>query len=677
MNQLLENTPGEESESPRKEVKSAEDQEKKGFCTLIEQALQKMERERQEELKISQTSSYQKRRLRTRYDIKTTHFYSWSQSERKLIESRKNRRLSLESSDEDDEYSNFDEFKMTPKEMDQFYPKMSKPGAADHGKDSQTQTVLVKGLEKFDPFRQIFWRMRRAKETQRKLTNEILSHMKRRKASQGNKQVDDDGLSHLNPEIEFCDEIFRQINEQYGQQAKVQLYHGRSRVLAEGNIPEREGYSEVMSKDVDKGSFAFQKLFYNRWIVTGKEKRSKDMRCKECCCVGNEILQETLEQFPFLGIYDLFDLMSILGLKETRFEDENKIEKLLKSRASEDQKKEDLDTDSDSESVRSGEGYAALIGKLDSGMSNNKKIWVDFFIEEMLIQKFEVYLFESKEQRVPSMSTYDSNHLYGLLRKYLQIWEPSYSISKIAPLLQVENPVLEELPVPSMTLKIRENYSKKKPCFVLARHLKKQNWKVLLDQKPEQFANDWFDKGFPSCGDRELTIETPRGPIRTSKSFLERTLLCFQETYKSFLRLRFYLSRRLVRFFERHFDFINFLLLERNVLKELLVLETPIGFGLFWREYKRFCCYQKGCVQCINRFRKNPEDSSLSVSAFPEELVRVVRDEFKESFLCLSEELKMAEEKFICHSVQEHRRFFQFICKMMDLLLRNNVTKIL
>jgi hypothetical protein len=505
--------------------------------------------------------------------------------------------------------------------------------------------------------------------------------MKRRKSQHDpNQDIFDDphNLAHLNPEIEFCDEIFRQINQHYKNQSKVELYIGRNR-------HETCMYGDVMSKDVDRGSFSFQKMFYRKWVVTGKEKRSKELGRKGCCCVGNGILREALDSFPFLGIYDLFDLLSILGLKETRFGDEKKIEKLLKSKESSVLKKEDIneneegdeDSDSDSNSMKSGDGYALLMGKLDSGMSNNKKIWVDFFIEETLIQKYEYYLFESKELKVPFAKNYDSNILYGLLKKYLEIWEPHYAISKIAPLLQVENPVLEELPIPSMRLRIRPSYLQKKPCFVLARHLRKRNWRVLLDQKPEVFANDWFERELPSPSQRELEVDTERGPIRTSKSFLERTLLHFQDTFKSFLRLRFYLSRRLVRFFEKHFDFVNFLLLERNTLKELIILETQIGYELYWREYKRFCCYQVSCLQCLNSHRSRDGADSVSVVPLPGNLRRIVRDEFKESFLKLSEELKMAEDKFVGYSVQEHRRFFQFICKMVDLLSRNNVTDIL
>ena len=128
--------------------------------------------------------------------------------------------------------------------------------------------------------------------------------------------------------MEFCDEIFRQIKQIYKKQKKVLLYKPD---LNHQDDTKVFIYPDMMTKDVDKGSFLFQKLFYQQWIVTGKEKRTKENNKSDCCCVGNSIILDALENFPFLGVYDIFDILSLLGLKEKTFLDEKKINFLTKS----------------------------------------------------------------------------------------------------------------------------------------------------------------------------------------------------------------------------------------------------------------------------------------------------------------------------------------------------------
>lgn len=573
---------------------------------------------------------------------------------------------------------NMGELRMTKREMDQFFPRVGKnPDKEAHESVSESTEVLIRGLEKFDPFRQIFRRMRKAKETQRKLTQEILGHMQRRRSAAKQASEPAQKLVQSDSEMEFCDVIFKKINQIYKKQERVLLYKGHGDLHSEDARHRQQSYSDLMSKDVDRGSFAFQRLFYQQWAVTTKDKRTRNSGCPDCCCAGNHILRNVLHDFPFLGVYDVMDLISLLGLKDHSSSDQ--IEASYPSDpkanpgpfAADDP--ESRNSDSDSDSVKSGEGYAALLDKPQKKSSKGQKIRIDLLVERILVRRFQSHMFHAEKNRVPVSGAFDSASLLTELRKYLQIWQPVY-VDPPGPLFQTQH-TPPNLSVPRITLRMRESCQQKRPCFVLAKHLRKKNWRVLGSEDPGVFANDWTPSNASLHDDRELTIESKRGPVRTSKRFLERVLVHFQESFKSFLRLRYYLSRPLVRFVERHFDFENFLLLERNVLKELLVAETQSGFALFWREFSSFCCYRESCVQCLDSVRSGAE--RVRVEPLPAELVKLASSEFDPDFLGLAHQLKMEPDKFVCHTFQEHRRFFQFICKMAELLSQNNITEYL
>lgn len=628
-------------------------------------------RKRAEAVEVDQSYSFQRpKRREPKLRVETVDFFLWSQNETRVFMPRQIESDQSDSFEREPQDRNTGELRMTKREMEQFYPRGAKGLEKDPREVVPELTeVLIKGLEKFDPFRQIFRRMRKAKETQRKLTQEILGHMQRRRRAGAEAPEPVENFTQTDSEMEFCDVIFKKIHQIYRQQKKVQLYKGH------GNLQSGEGrrrppkYSDLMAKDVDRGSFDFLRLFYREWAVSTKEKRTRDPASVDCCCAGNHFLADVLADSPFLGVYDVVDLLSLLGLHDCpRDQFSLSVEPEQESHVFKENDAESENSFSDSDSAKSGEGYAGLLGRLPKPSPKNQKVKVELLVEGVLRSRFQNHVFRAKENRVPVSRSFDSASVLGGLRKYLRIWEPVYLADPVG-----AGPSSPEFPIPRITLRMRDSYQRKRPCFVLAKHLRKRNWRVLGSEEKSVFVNDWLAPCTSLQDDRELTIKSRRGPVRTSKGFLERVLMHFQESFKSFLRLRFYLTRRLVRFVERHFDFVNFLLLERNTFKELLVCETQSGFSLHWRQFERFCCYREACIQCLDSVRS--ASARVRVEPLPADLARLVSDEFRPSFLELAGPLQLGRDEFVGLSVQEHRRFFQFICKMVELLSENNITE--
>ena len=510
------------------------------------------------------------------------------------------------------------------------------------------------------------------------------------------------------------EKFFEDINETYSDLERVKFCWKERGIYNRKNEKKKEHYWHIMLKGDDLGGFDFQNRFYRKWLVSPPKRSQKRRVDDECCCRGNHLLRRVLDDNRYLGVYDVFDLLDLMNLKikdptqcrgglpkESQSADLNKRREENKGTfGSED----DLSVKSE-DTIISGEGYAALLNlsSESTGTNSVSGSWgkgqdqrmdqqvVDQVVDSLLWKKAQFHFLQNQEAGAefrPETHSAETFKIKFYLHEYLNLWRPVYCASRTKVFFQIKRRIEFggdsnggwDSSRRTTYLPVRNPQGGRPRNFVLVRHINKQNKKVFTPDKGllSVFANDWVQSLGAEVVKEKMDIHVDsRGNFKISKQRLEELVPKFNRIRESFLRLRFYITRERVEFFQKHFDFINFLLLETRMMKESLICETSSDFTMFWREYESECCYASKCLQCVNslRHQDNPgTDARVSVQVFDSALSVFVLESFDKKFTELARGLGEPSKKFICDCIQEHLYFFEFLCKAFEVLCKNNIS---
>ena len=183
---LIKNIPTEGNEGVSVE-------KEKEFKNFINKALEhlKFQKFNNTENTIEETMSYFKKKKETMFAVDDNLKFSWAKerikgeppepvpTESKLVNSGPKKAVRMEAVKvvkTEIDTSKIRVIKLEKQEMDDFV-KCSKKKEIAPSQDQKNKDIFLVGMERFDLCRDIFWKMRRAKETQAELTKEIAKHL--------------------------------------------------------------------------------------------------------------------------------------------------------------------------------------------------------------------------------------------------------------------------------------------------------------------------------------------------------------------------------------------------------------------------------------------------------------------------------------------------------------------
>ena len=168
-------------------------EKEKEFKNFINKALEHLKFQKFNNTKntIEETMSYFKKKKETLYAVDDNLNFSWVketikrepsepvQTQSKIANSDPKKDIRMEPTkvvNTEMDTSKIRVIKLEKQEMEDFV-KCSKKKEMAPNPDQKNKDIFLVGMERFDLCRDIFWKMRRAKETQAELTKEIAKHL--------------------------------------------------------------------------------------------------------------------------------------------------------------------------------------------------------------------------------------------------------------------------------------------------------------------------------------------------------------------------------------------------------------------------------------------------------------------------------------------------------------------